>query len=316
MPSLPPLTHHEILELAEPFVRRGHGVDLPASDRSARELAFRPRPVEGTGLTGTLRLSFITAGRWKLTRTLTDADGLASDLVAEGSDPGPLIDAIDSVPALRQRPCAGGVQMALSHRLQIPQGAGEPRLVLQRAQARVAGLTLQFRVSGVAGYPAEFELLRGEPDPPALPEDFFAVLGRDWGRLVRVRRGWECSVRLRGAEPRRSTEAEACVALAVEHLVRTLAAPPAQFHASHRLARWRLALADTLPWAAGAAIVGVALWVQEHAPGQQSLLAVLANMAPPVLMGLFFLRREMPRMGLPRLPRRLAADAWQPRPPA
>jgi hypothetical protein len=33
-----------------------------------------------------------------------------------------------------------------------------------------------------------------------------------------------------------------------------------------------------------------------------------------LLMGLFFLRREMPHLGLPRPPGRLAADAWQVRP--
>ena len=45
-----------------------------------------------------------------------------------------------------------------------------------------------------------------------------------------------------------------------------------------------------------------------------SNFALLANVAPPLLMGLFFVRREMPRIALPRWPARLADDAW-PTPP-
>jgi hypothetical protein len=37
-----PFTHHEILALVEPFARRGRRVDLAASDRVARLIAFRP----------------------------------------------------------------------------------------------------------------------------------------------------------------------------------------------------------------------------------------------------------------------------------
>jgi len=39
--SLPALTHHEIVRLVEPFARQGRLVDLAASDRSARRIAFR-----------------------------------------------------------------------------------------------------------------------------------------------------------------------------------------------------------------------------------------------------------------------------------
>ena len=131
MTSLPPLTHHEILELAEPLVRRGRSVDLAASDRSARELAFRARAVDASGgvgaLTETLRLSPAGSGGWKLTRTLVGTDGLESVLLAEGDDIARLADEIDTVPASRQRPCAAGVQLALSHRLAARRGADSAR---------------------------------------------------------------------------------------------------------------------------------------------------------------------------------------------
>ena len=39
---------------------------------------------------------------------------------------------------------------------------------------------------------------------------------------------------------------------------------------------------------------------------------MLANATPPLLLMLLFVRKEIPRIGLPRVPRRLAPDAWQP----
>ena len=320
MSTLLPLTHHEILSLAEPFVRRGHRVDLASSDRAARRLCFAPRAVAGTGdqppWVQTLRLSAATKGHaWRLERTVADAGGLEATLGAEGDDPGRLLALVEAVPVHDQWLHPEGVPVALDQQVDHPRGSAQPRLLLRRARARVVGLTLDLRVSGVAGYPAEFQLLVQAPGAPALPHDFFAVRGGAWSRLARLRQGWEGSVRLRGEEPRRSAEARARVAEAVGHIARTLSESPVRFHEVHRLARWRLALADALPWLALLAILGVALGVQRLAPERQSVLALLANLAPPLLMGLFFLRREMPRLGLPRPPGRLAADAWQVQPP-
>jgi hypothetical protein len=119
-------------------------------------------------------------------------------------------------------------------------------------------------------------------------------------------------VSLRGEEPRRSREALARLDEALAHLARTFAEPPARFHARHRPARWGVALRSTLPWVGGAAIVGGALLVRRE--GGHAVLALLANAAPPLLMILLFVRREMPRIGIPRLPRRLDARAWAPAP--
>jgi hypothetical protein len=62
------------------------------------------------------------------------------------------------------------------------------------------------------------------------------------------------------------------------------------------------------PWLVGLGVVAVALWARQS--GGSSVLALLANVAPPLLMGLFFVRREMPRIALPQWPTRLADDAW------
>jgi len=45
--ALPPLTHHEILVLVEPFVRSGHRPDLAGSDRVQRRLVFHAQALAG-----------------------------------------------------------------------------------------------------------------------------------------------------------------------------------------------------------------------------------------------------------------------------
>ncbi len=309
-----PLSHHQILEWLGPFSRRGWALDLAACDRAARRLAFRPREHAASGalpaLTETWGLEVDEGGAsFALTRTLAPAPGpAAATLVAEGSDLEALIGRVEACPHERQFIAAGGTLAALALRL-LP---GD-HLALRGAQARVAGLTLRLKASRVPGFPAELELLRDDGDARTLPEDLLAVLGRPWDRLTAVRRGWVSAVALRGDEPRRSRDAHERLAATLGHLARTLAEPPARFHERHRAARWRYALRGTLPLAVGVAMVALAVWVQGLGERYASYLALLANAAPPLLMGLFFLRREMPRLGLPRPPRRPGHDAWAPR---
>jgi hypothetical protein len=241
---------------------------------------------------------------------------------------------------------SGGAALgALTQRLALrgePGGRAEPALVLKAAQAQVGGLTLRMSLSGVGGYPAEIELLRpvgaagtpgaagalaaarsatganssaissspSSPPPVArrLPQDLLAVLGRAWEPLTELSRGWVAQVTVRGEEPRRSREARAHFTRALAHVAATLAEPPARYHARHRAARWAVVGRGLTPWLVGLGIVAVALWARQR--GGSSVLALLANVAPPLLMGLFFVRREMPRIALPRWPARLADDAW------
>lgn len=327
MKSQPPLSHHEILGLVAPFTRQGRHVDLATSDRAARELAFRPvehAAQSGPGgsplpaLTESLRLTQTAPGRWRLVRELREsraADAAVARLEAEGDDTDALLAAVQDVPPARQFLAAGGVLAALSHRLSPPRGAADtPALVLRAAHAAIGPLALEMTVSSVPGYPAEFMLRRHGPGPAGvseLPDDLFEVLGQAWGRLTAVPRGWSGSVGLVGAEPRRSASAEQRLGHMLEHLARTLAEPPGQFHVRHRAARWRVAVQRTWPVALGAGLVGGAWWFHREGSIDQPTLGLVANLAPPLLMGLFFLRREMPRIELPRPPRRLRADAWQ-----
>ncbi len=309
--GMTPLSHHEILAVAAPFARSGIPVDLSASDRPARRLAFRPRalPAEGSlpALTETLVLAPAAereGAPWRLQRTLARPDGTEAVLETDGRDPAALLARVQAVPPARQ---FHGEATALHHRVD-EDGA----LQLRRAHARVAGLTLTMQVSGVSGFAAELELLRPDGDTIDLPRDLLAVLGRRWDRLTPVRRGWTGAVALRGGGAERGADAEARFAQAVAHLAQTLAEPPAAFHDRHRGARWRVGLRGTLPLAVCVGIVALAFVLRAQGEGPaSSALALLANITPPLLMGLFFLRREMPQIGLPRIPRRPAAERWR-----
>ena len=92
--ALPPLTHHQILALVAPFSRSGRHVDLAASDRMARRVAFKA--VAHGAITETLLLDNPSEGRFKLTRVLTVQGGLQARLTAEGSEPAALLARVDA----------------------------------------------------------------------------------------------------------------------------------------------------------------------------------------------------------------------------
>ena len=66
--AAPPLTHHDILGLIEPFSRRERHVDLAASDRAERLLRFKPIDRDG-GARETLQLDVFATQGFRLTRT-------------------------------------------------------------------------------------------------------------------------------------------------------------------------------------------------------------------------------------------------------
>ena len=336
-----PLTHHEMLALVEPFVRAGIGPDLAASDRTGRRIVFRARALPPEAwpdrlpdfaeqpLVESWQLDASEPGALGLWRDVAWPDGPSARLEGRCPDTSPaalaaLLESMQAVAVGRMflrvdaSPC-GAVVGALTQRLAATvtqPGRGEPALVLKAAQAQVGGLTLRLSLSGVGGYPAEIELLRpaasGAQQVPLpawrLPHDLLAVRGRAWEPLTELSRGWVARVTVRGEEPRRSREARARFGEALAHLAHTLAEPPARYHARHRAARWAVVARGLTPWLIGLGVVAVALWARQQ--GGSSVLALLANVAPPLLMGLFFVRREMPRIALPRWPARPADDAW------
>ena len=115
-PPSHPLSHHEILGLAAPFARRGRHVDLAASQRLERRLAFKEVPGPD-GLREGLRLENPASGRYLLTRTLTRPDGLQVELQTSGADPAVLLARLDTVAPESQWHVGPGHVLAIGMRL-------------------------------------------------------------------------------------------------------------------------------------------------------------------------------------------------------
>lgn len=322
-----PLSHHDILALVEPFVRHGRSVDLPASDRLRRQLVFRPVTHGGDApgdvtLVEVLQLDQPAADRYRLTRTLTHASGVVARLVAEGAPPGELLARVEAIDVQQQFRMIGRFVVGLSYRLGGCDGlwrddtAGDAP-VLSDADVRGAGVVLTMEVSSVKGVPAELKLVddgvAGEP-AVELPDDLLAVLGRDWDcfRLsLTDQGGWRGTVRLRGRGVARSADAERKLEQTVAHLDRTLSRSPDAFHADWRAARWGVFLRRTIPVATCIGLILAAAAVPYFGISEDSVAHMLLFNSPPLLLVMFFSMREMPRIELPPLPRRLSAAAWR-----
>ena len=312
-----PLSHHDILALVEPFVRRGRPVDLPASDRLRRQLVFRPvsHGADSSGnaaLVEVLQLDQPAADRYRLTRTLTHASGVAARLVAEGAPPGELLARVEAIDVQRQFRKIGRFVIGLSYRLGGGDGLWRDDTtvdapVLTDADARGAGILLTMEVSSVKGVPAELKLVEGGEGTVELPDDLLAVLGRS----LADQGGWRGTVRLRGRGVARSADAERKLEQTVAHLDRTLSRSPDAFHADWRAARWGVFLRRTIPVATCIGLILAAAAVPYFGISEDSVIHMLLFNSPPLLLVLFFSMREMPRIELPPRPRRLSAAAWR-----
>ncbi len=324
-----PLSHHEILGLVEPFTRSGRHVDLAASDRAARRLAFKPveHAAAGDGqpaLREVLQLEDAGRGRWRLTRQLTLPGGLQAALQAEGASPADLLARVSAIPLQRQYSAGAGVQVVRQQRLEGAVGSSadtaENRaalaaapVLMSQATAQVDGLLLRFKVSAVKGISGEIELERTGEQTLELPDDLLAVLGWSWARLVQRQQGWTSRVRLRGEGYKRSRDAETKLDLAVQHLARTLAEPPARFHDQRVGARWGVVVRRALPLIGSAAMIAAAAVFARLEPdlAQDSVLRMLIFHAPPILLVILFSLNELPRVEIPPLPRRPRGASWR-----
>jgi hypothetical protein len=313
MPTAP-LTHHDILGLIAPFTRRGRQLDLPASDRIARRLVFKPvvheHPDDGdTALRETLQFESLDDGSCRLTRVTVHPSGLQASLRAEGEAPGELLAAIEAVAPQRQFQSGPGYAIAQSHR--IATGTPEVRLVMTHGVAQLDGLTLKLRVPQVSGISADIEVLATPGSTLALPEDLLAVLGWHWTRLERGREKWTSSLRLRGSEPERSRDAEHKLERMTQHLAQTLAEPPGRFHERRSTARWGVAFRRAIPLLTCVGLIAGAIAVPSLDLGPDSIFRMLIFHAPPLLLMLGICMREIPRIEIPPLPRASSAATWE-----
>ncbi len=344
--SAPPLTHHEIIELAGPYARQGLRVDLPASDRLGRRLRFRRVDHASdvaalAGLHETLQLESFGTGTCRLTRTLATASGLQATLQVLGPDSARLLELVRTVDPLRQFRCGPGYAIALSYEVYpaVPaaaaasaaaQAGGALAVVLTRGVVRLdMGVMLALSLSAVRGVAADRTLTtalapgtgstpgaspvpaRGDGAPLELPEDLLAVLGWDWTRLIVNREGWKSKLRLRGGKAKRTRNAELALERAAVHLVQTFGASPAAYHERWRAARWGVFFRRALPVLMVLAVLAAAMLLPRAPIQERPGLVTLIFHIPIALIALSFSLQELSQFEIPPVPRRLGAMRWR-----
>jgi hypothetical protein len=319
--QLIPLSHHDILGLAEPFTRRGRHVDLAASDRTSRRLVFKPiehNDEVATFLAHAREVLILENPRpeiYRLTRMIVLISGLKANLQTEGADPGELLARIEMVPWQRQFRTGSDAMVAQSYRLipsarAAPDGAPSFMLELTRGEAEVDGFTIVLHAVTVKGYPADLDLVpkTGCVD---LPDDLLAVIGWAWGPLRKCDLGWNCKLRVTGNEPRRSRLLESKLERTVAHLRQTFAKPPSVFHDTLLRARWGVTFRRAIPLLFIIALIaGTGALCFVDIP-QDSMFNLLIQFAPPLLLFAAFGMRETPKLEIPPIPKRSKATAWQ-----
>jgi len=243
-----------------------------------------------------------------------DDPPLVATLQAQGEDLAALLQAVQAVPVAAQFRRGQGFLAAHSLRT-APDGTPYPVRGELRLDA-APGLRLVLRPPRVRGPSVEVELSDTAAALPALPDDLFAVLGRGWSPLTRWRQGWRGTLRVRGSAAQRQQRALQWLHTAGTHLARTLAEPPARYHARLRWARWAVVAWRALPVALGVAVCVAAWQVQVREIASESVLKVIANIAPPLMLLTFFAMPELPRVEIPPLPRARRAASWWDETPA
>ena len=311
----PPLTHHQILGLVEPFTRSGRQVDLPASDRLARRLHFKPVDHAASGscpaLTETLQLECHESGNHRLTRVLRTDDGPGATLQAMGTDLARLLAQVDAVPPARHFDAGPGWRTARSYALVPSAHAGPPALTFSQGEAWVDGLHLSLAVMDVKNVAGDITLRPAAGERLALPDDLLAVMGWNWVRLVPATDGWTSKLRLRGRGAPRTQAAERALDQAARHLAQVLAQPPAQFHGRWRAARWGVVLRRSIPTLTAVGLVVGALLLPHITGNELSGVWMALHYLPIAILALSFTVQELARFEIPPLPRRLKAAQWR-----
>lgn len=315
MPSHP-LTHHEIFALVEPFTRSGYHVDLGATDRAARRLVFKvvDRAADAPALGGlweTVELDAASPADARLTRTLRTGRETAR-LAISGAAPAELLRCVHSIGPLQHFRPGPDACVAFDFDWRLESGAaGPPPLRLRRAVATVRALRIELQMPDLEGEPAAIRLTSDAGAALVVPQDLLAVLGRAWSPLIEGTEGWRGRLRLARAEPVRSRRAQSDFETAVRHVANTLREPPGRFHQRWAAARWRVYGRRSLPLLGCVALIAATAALPRAHLAERSAWRMLIFNLPPLLMGLFFCLREIPRIEIPPVPRPLRAPAWR-----
>lgn len=306
------LSHHELLSLSAPFIRRGLQPCPEAVDRAARRIRFLPRHEPAAGITVEFVLDASgRRGPWRLVRTATRDDGLVARVHANGTDPGRLLNGVEAIDPASQFQQGAGYVLAVDRRVAATSDAGHERgASALRALARIGEATLVATFPRVRGLPARLSLRWEDSAPDTLPEDLFAVLGADWSFLRTDTAGWRGDVRLRGRGAERGEDGVRRAHVAAAHLARTLSEPPCRFHERLRSARWRAAARRALPIGVLGAMGAEAAFAAEllALPWPALRLALIGT--PPATLLLFMCRSHEPWLAWPHAPRPIVRARW------
>ena len=296
--AAPCLTHHEILRLTEPFDSQGYRLNLAASDRLQRRLRFEPGAAGTSTTRESLLLDSPAEGRLQLTRSLEIEGAAPATLQCEGDDAAALLQSLQSADPARQFVRGDGYLISCHRELRA-----DGRSVLYGAEAQLPGLSLTLSAPRGGSGDASVQL---QPDAGRLhlPEDLFAVLGRDWSLLRPEGRGWRFTLRVRGGN------AAALFERGVRHLREVLAETPQRFHERHLAARWAVSARRSMlvaAWATLLLLVAVAqpLWLARASAWPLLLAAV-----PLALLWGCYQSPDLPRLQWLRRPRAPALSSW------
>lgn len=307
-----PLTHHDILTLVAAFARHGRRVDLAASDRSARKIAFQTITHTEVGEPGftlveSLYLETPRPEQYRVVRELRHANGTTACLQVDSSSPEAAYERVLAMPPENQFTLVAGLPVAHSYTVDLTRSS---MAWLTAAEAHIGAIQLRLTTQAGGRVPAEITLHGA--DDYQFPEDLLAVLGWAW-RPLRWRRGcWNSLLYVTRREPQCSLDLQARFDHTVAHLATTLAAAPREFHLRFKQARWRAALQRAIPLLACAAVLA-------SLPVLQVLLFNRGFEMPPWVLGLPPLllvgallagSQHIPEIVLPPLPRPLGPDAW------
>jgi hypothetical protein len=308
--ALPPLTHHDIMELVAPFSSAGWKLDLEGSDRVARRLRFKPQEHAAAAplpaRVEALELEHPYRGTFRLTRSITLSTGPSARLVAESHQSAPLLARVAAVAPASQFRFGDGYLLVLDQQID-PSG----EVLLSRGEASLHGLKLTFTMPQVSGLAAEISLVNEAGGHLELPKDLLAVLGWDWAPLVREAKGWGSLVRLRGKGAEHTRRALAKLEKTAAHLGRTLGEPPERFHPRFLAARWMAAVRRTLPVLTSIAVLVLAAAMPASVVDAHPAMRELLMTAPLLLIALSFTLQEMARVEIAAPPRPLRFASWR-----
>jgi hypothetical protein len=294
--AAPCLTHHQILDLVAPFASRGYRLDMCGSDRLHRRLRFLP--CAGADSRESLLLDSPAEDCFRLTRCIEIDGAPAATLQCEGDDPTALLQSLHSA-AAQQQFVRGDGYLIVWHRQLRHDGSA----ALCAAEALLPNLTVTLTTPRASADRVVVQI-RPHAGRLNLPDDLFAVLGRQWSTLQRDGTVWRLTLRPRSGDAAQHFER------GVRHLQHELAEPPRHFHQRHLLARWAVSASRSMLLAAWAALLllvasAPAFWLE-----RASVWPLLLAVVPLALLWGSYQFAELPRLCWPRRPRPPQATQW------